>query len=89
MPGVYAPGQWDLAGCCIGVRKDPSKSGIAEGDILIGLDSNGLHSNGFSLVRKIVESLPSDTTCPWDRHLLLSRLVGIFSQMIYNCQHSS
>lgn len=56
MPGMYQKGEYDLAGFCVGVveRKniiDGSK--IEAGDIVIGLESNGLHSNGFSLVRKV------------------------------------
>uniref|UniRef100_A0A1I7ZM16 phosphoribosylformylglycinamidine cyclo-ligase n=1 Tax=Steinernema glaseri TaxID=37863 RepID=A0A1I7ZM16_9BILA len=59
MPGVYNPGQWDVAGCCIGAREAswpqlPLTDSVSEGDVLLALPSNGLHSNGFSLVRKIV-----------------------------------
>ena len=57
MPGFYAPGEYDLAGFCVGiVEKDRMLDGsrVAVGDRLIGLASSGVHSNGFSLVRKIV-----------------------------------
>lgn len=57
MPGFYAPGEYDLAGFCVGiVEKDQMLNGsqVAVGDRLIGLASSGVHSNGFSLVRKIV-----------------------------------
>ncbi len=58
MPGFYAPKEYDLAGFCVGVAEKaklhPRKSDIAAGDVLIGLSSSGLHSNGFSLVRKIL-----------------------------------
>jgi phosphoribosylformylglycinamidine cyclo-ligase len=60
MPGMYAPGHYDLAGFCVGVveRADMiNPAAVAVGDALIGLSSSGLHSNGYSLVRKICEGL--------------------------------
>ncbi len=56
MPGVYATGDFDLVGFVVGVVEREAVidgSGIREGDILLGLPSSGLHSNGFSLVRKV------------------------------------
>lgn len=56
MPGFYPPDEYDLAGFCVGaVEKDAmlSRENVKEGDVLIGLASSGVHSNGFSLVRKI------------------------------------
>lgn len=55
MPGMYEADEYDLAGFCVGIAdKDKIINGknIREGDLIIGLESNGLHSNGFSLVRK-------------------------------------
>jgi len=58
MPGMYAPGEYDLAGFCVGVvEKERLIDGrsIRAGDALLGLASSGPHSNGFSLIRKIIE----------------------------------
>lgn len=57
MPGVYASGEHDIAGCITGVlEKDKIITGekIQEGDIILGFPSSGLHTNGFSLARKIL-----------------------------------
>jgi phosphoribosylformylglycinamidine cyclo-ligase len=58
MPGMYPEGEYDLAGFCVGVvEKDRIVDGrsIAPGDALLGLASSGPHSNGYSLIRKILE----------------------------------
>ena len=58
MPGMYAKGDYDLAGFCVGIVDGPNivdGSSISVGDVIIGLGSSGVHSNGYSLVRKIFE----------------------------------
>ena len=56
MPGMYRTGEYDLAGCIVGVverARTIDGSRIAPGDVILGLRSNGLHTNGYSLARKI------------------------------------
>ncbi len=63
MPGLYAPGDYDLAGFAVGaVERARLLTGaeVAEGDVVLGLESDGLHANGFSLVRRIVADLDLD-----------------------------
>lgn len=64
MPGFYAKNEYDMAGFAVGVvdkEKIISGENIVEGDVIIGLPSSGIHSNGYSLVRKIFR--PSETSC--------------------------
>lgn len=68
MPGMYGAGDYDLAGFCVGiVEKDGiiDGSGIKEGDVLIGLASSGPHSNGYSLIRKVIETVDADLNMPF------------------------
>ena len=73
MPGMYAPGDYDLAGFCVGLVDSPNivdGSTISVGDVIIGLASSGVHSNGYSLVRKIYEAsgvAPDDIVPGTDR----------------------
>lgn len=57
MPGMYHKGDFDLAGFAVGAmeRGNDLPKGVTEGDVLLGLASNGVHSNGYSFVRKVVE----------------------------------
>ncbi|KAJ4401136.1 hypothetical protein N0V91_008158 [Didymella pomorum] len=72
MPGIYQEGEYDAGGAAIGaIRKGatilPDTASMREGDVLLGMSSSGVHSNGFSLVRKIVErsGLSFHDTAPW------------------------
>ena len=63
MPDVYAPGEFDMAGFAVGVvelRKATDPLRVMPGDVVLGLASDGLHSNGFSLVRKVVSHAKLD-----------------------------
>ncbi|KAH7308131.1 putative bifunctional purine Ade1 [Stachybotrys elegans] len=78
MPGMYQQDDYDAAGCAVGTvtkaARLPRKDAMVEGDVLLGLASAGVHSNGFSLVRRIVASagLAYTDKAPWDA----SRTVG-------------
>ncbi|MEM8730886.1 MAG: phosphoribosylformylglycinamidine cyclo-ligase [Pseudomonadota bacterium] len=69
MPGMYPPGDFDLAGFAVGAmeRGTSLPAGIVPGDVLLGLASDGVHSNGYSLVRRLVEAegLTWDAAAPF------------------------
>jgi phosphoribosylformylglycinamidine cyclo-ligase len=78
MPGMYHGGDYDLAGFCVGVVEragviDGSK--VRAGDTIIGLASSGVHSNGYSLVRKLIEVAGADDKTLVDGKLLFDRLL--------------
>ena len=79
MPGVYAPGAFDIAGTLVGVveQRDMLPRGeLLVGDVLVAIASNGPHTNGYSLLRRIFEWLPMDATPPgFDRPLADALLV--------------
>jgi phosphoribosylaminoimidazole synthetase len=65
MPGVYAPGAFDIAGTLVGVAERDEllpRSDVQAGDVLIGVASSGPHTNGYSLLRKVFEWAPMDVT---------------------------
>ena len=69
MPGMYPAGDFDLAGFSVGAMERGAElpKGVNVGDVLLGLTSSGVHSNGYSLVRKLVEhsGLAWGYDCPW------------------------
>lgn len=80
MPGMYHKGDFDLAGFAVGAmeRGADLPRGVAEGDILLGLASNGVHSNGYSFVRKVVElsGLTWDAPAPFAETTLGAALLA-------------
>ncbi|GAA6175197.1 phosphoribosylformylglycinamidine cyclo-ligase [Sulfitobacter pacificus] len=79
MPGMYHAGDFDLAGFSVGAMERGTElpRGVAEGDVLLGLPSDGVHSNGYSLVRRIVETsgLAWEDDCPWGEGTLGAALL--------------
>ena len=78
MPGMYHGDDYDLAGFCVGVvEKDQILDGshTAPGDVVIGLPSSGPHSNGFSLIRRILQISGTDPGTPLDGIPLIRRLM--------------
>lgn len=77
MPGMYAAGDYDLAGFTVGAVERGqivTGAGIAEGDIVLGLASSGVHSNGYSLVRQVVKEQCGgryDVPAPFEQNMLL------------------
>ena len=79
MPGMYHGEDYDLAGFCVGiVEKDAIIDGSATraGDVVLGLPSSGPHSNGFSLIRKILQVSGADLKVPLDGASLVDRLMA-------------
>ncbi|OWU84720.1 phosphoribosylformylglycinamidine cyclo-ligase [Oceanicola sp. 22II-s10i] len=80
MPGMYPEGDFDLAGFAVGAMERGSDlpQGVASGDVLLGIASNGVHSNGYSLVRRLVErsGLGWDAACPWGEGTLGEALLA-------------
>jgi phosphoribosylformylglycinamidine cyclo-ligase len=80
MPGMYAPGDFDLAGFAVGAMNRGAElpAGVGEGDVLLGLGSDGVHSNGYSLVRRVVEcsGLAWDAPAPFAEGALGAALLA-------------
>lgn len=87
MPDFYPEGHYDLAGFCVGaVERNqmlPRTDDIQDGDILFALPSSGFHSNGYSLVRKLVAhaGLSYDAPCPWDKDKNLGEALLVPTQI--------
>ncbi len=78
MPGMYPDGEYDLAGFAVGVVEKSriiDGSTIRPGDVVLGLASSGAHSNGYSLVRKIIERSRPDLNAPFDGERSLADVV--------------
>jgi phosphoribosylformylglycinamidine cyclo-ligase len=79
MPGMYPEGEYDLAGFAVGVveksKTIDGKASIAPGDVVLGLASSGAHSNGYSLVRKIIERSKPDMNAKFDGERTLADVV--------------
>ena len=78
MPGMYPQNEYDLAGFAVGVvEKDAIITGktIQEGDAVIGLASSGAHANGYSLIRKIIETNHSDLSADFDKKKLSNAIM--------------
>lgn len=79
MPSMYPEGEYDLAGFAVGaVEKSKIIDGtkIVPGDVILGLASSGIHSNGFSLVRKIIEVANPDLNAEFDGRTLADALIA-------------
>ena len=80
MPGLYQPGDYDLAGFAVGaVERDAilPRPTLAAGDVVLGLAASGVHSNGYSLVRKVVEEsgLAWDAAAPFEQDRTLGEAI--------------
>jgi phosphoribosylformylglycinamidine cyclo-ligase len=90
MPGMYAGGDFDLAGFVVGAAERGriiTGTGIAAGDVVLGLASDGLHANGFSLVRQVVDALGLDygATAPFADTALDDALLTPTRIYVKNC----
>ncbi len=83
MPGLYAPGDFDLAGFCVGIadrRKIIDGASVKPGDHVFGVSSSGLHSNGYSLARRVLldqENLLPEDRVPFDEKTTWGELLSL------------
>ena len=89
MPGHYKNNDFDLAGFCVGAverSKILKSSSVKKGDYVIGLSSNGIHSNGYSLVRKIIEihSIDIFTKAEFDKNKTLAEILMMPTSLYTN-----
>lgn len=94
MPGMYGEGDYDLAGFSVGVverSKIIDGSAVAAGDVILGLASSGPHSNGYSLIRKVIEragSVPADIDLLAPTRIYVKSLLQLFKQIdVHACAH--
>lgn len=89
MPGMYHKGDFDLAGFAVGAmeRGQDLPKGVGEGDVILGLASNGVHSNGYSFVRKVVElsGLGWDAASPFSEGTLGEALLAPTRLYVKQC----
>jgi phosphoribosylformylglycinamidine cyclo-ligase len=79
LPGFYTGGDYDLAGFCVGIveyERIIDGSHVAAGDVIVGIASSGLHSNGYSLARKVLERSGAPHDMPLDGAPLIERLLA-------------
>ncbi len=78
MPGFYADGEYDVAGFCVGIAERSAlldRARVQAGDVVVGLRSSGFHSNGYSLVRRIVADAGLDLAAPFESSTLGAALL--------------
>lgn len=93
MPGMYESGDYDLAGFCVGVvERDEviNGAGMAAGNVLIGLASSGAHSNGYSLIRRVLANAGTPSETLLDELLAPTRIyVALVQQLLREFGHQS
>jgi len=89
MPGIYSQESYDLVGFIVGVvekRDIIDGSGIAQGDVIIGLPSSGLHTNGYSLVRRVF-GIDDNPSCLHDFYPELGKTLGEELLQVHHCYY--